>query len=297
MKYINQIALLLVLFAILSCDQTQTDSFRKEYVIESTLVARDSLPEVYLTTSMPIDETYSKSRAGVEGATIEIRLLDGEGNIQKVYAYEEVENGKYQPRETGIVKPNRVYELNAVVPEQGGHVLRAHTRVPGELDIKGYTPTAIIYREDSPLTVRASVPDNPDRPNFFINSYQAGWPYYDNMTPYYAGEASDDTLNAYFDYRRLSLGLVNATNYTTNPDHTININFPWKGFAYYGPYRIVVQVLDDNMYDRVRSSNLQLSGSTLPPGQIENVIEHVEGGRGVFGSVATDTVYTYVKKQ
>lgn len=49
------------------------------------------------------------------------------------------------------------------------------------------------------------------------------------------------------------------------------------------------------MYDFVRSESVQLGGSTLSPGEIQNVITHVEGGLGIFGSLASDTIQTYIK--
>ncbi len=51
-----------------------------------------------------------------------------------------------------------------------------------------------------------------------------------------------------------------------------------------------------NMYDFYRSRDIQGGGSTLSPGEFQNVIYNIDGGIGVFGSMASDTVLVTVLK-
>jgi len=44
------------------------------------------------------------------------------------------------------------------------------------------------------------------------------------------------------------------------------------------------------MYDFLRSQSVQTGGSTLSPGEIQNIDYNVEGGIGIFGSMASDTI-------
>ncbi|HBQ58078.1 MAG TPA: hypothetical protein DD671_00195, partial [Balneolaceae bacterium] len=93
-----------------------------------------------------------------------------------------------------------------------------------------------------------------------------------------------------------SSGIINEANFQDNQDGTITLSYPWIGIAFYGVNNIVANAIDDNVYDFVRSQQVQLGGSMLSPGEIQNVIYHVEGGLGVFGSLATDTVTTFVSQ-
>lgn len=287
---------LLLTLVLVSCNSIQPEPFQQEYVVESCLVAGQPLPTVYLSTTLPADTSYSFSRAAVSGAVIEVHLLGDQGAVEEIYEYTEASKGRYQTDSASKVLSGRTYELSVVLPNDDNHELWAQTQVPGAIQLMDRIADTVVYQEDPPLEVRATVSPNPGRPNFLLNSYLADHPYYKNLTPYYAEEAVDDTMSVYYDYNSLTLGLINVSNYTRNPDHSVNLTFPWQGFAYYGSYQIVVQVVDDNMLDRIRSATTQLSGSTLSPGQIENVIEHVDGGIGVFGSIAADTLKTFVAR-
>jgi hypothetical protein len=66
--------------------------------------------------------------------------------------------------------------------------------------------------------------------------------------------------------------------------------------AFYEDNLIVANTIDDNVYDFIRSQETQLGGSTLSPGEIQNVIYNIEGGIGVFGALASDTVQVYIKR-
>ena len=104
------------------------------------------------------------------------------------------------------------------------------------------------------------------------------------MTPFYAefvGE--DEDLD---DVLITESPPINEQNYDINDDGTLTIRLPWIAVAFYGPNRITASTVDDNLYDFLRSQQVQQGGSTFSPGEIPNVIAHVDGGTGVFGSLA-----------
>ena len=53
--------------------------------------------------------------------------------------------------------------------------------------------------------------------------------------------------------------------------------------------------VDDNLFDFIRSQSVQQGGSTLAPGEIPNVLDHIEGGTGIFGSLARVSHETFVR--
>jgi hypothetical protein len=71
-----------------------------------------------------------------------------------------------------------------------------------------------------------------------------------------------------------------------NADGTLTLQLPWLAVAFYGRNRTTANAIDDNLYDFVRTQSAQQRGGGFTPGSIPNVIEHVEGGTGVFGSIA-----------
>ncbi len=120
----------------------------------------------------------------------------------------------------------------------------------------------------------------------------------ENLTPFYAQllEDSDTPEEDLFLFSNNSSGILNEGNFEPNDDGSITIQYPWVGIAFFGENQIVANTIDDNVYDFVRSQQVQLGGSTLSPGEIQNVIYHIDGGIGVFGSLASDTVKTTVRR-
>jgi hypothetical protein len=115
-----------------------------------------------------------------------------------------------------------------------------------------------------------------------------------NLTPFYADQfdADEDSIEA---LRTTSSGLLNQGNFSENDDGTITVDLPWLGVAFYGPNEVAINVVDDNLYDFLRSQSAQ-QGS-FAPGEIPNVIEHVEGGTGIFGSYATAAQSVVIRRR
>ena len=75
-------------------------------------------------------------------------------------------------------------------------------------------------------------------------------------------------------------------NYDVYSDGTLRVKLPWFAVAFYGPLKVTMTVLDQNLYDFQRYQQVQQGGSTLSPGEIPNILDHVDNGRGLFGSTA-----------
>jgi hypothetical protein len=50
------------------------------------------------------------------------------------------------------------------------------------------------------------------------------------------------------------------------------------------------------MYDFLRSQDVQTGGSTLSPGEIQNIRYNINGGIGIFGSMAADTNRVFIER-
>lgn len=289
-----------LLAGLAGCDPYEQDGYREYLVVESYLVAGDSLPQVRLTRTLPLEEEYAPEKAAVPDAEIRIELLDAGDRAQETYSYRHEEAGVYLPAKEGArVQPERRYRLVAEVP--GEDPLRAETLVPGAFRATEVAVDSTIYQSPEQVEVTTTPSYYPGRQTFFIFTLEVDEPGPERLTPFYLDqyEQEDDPdrrEELLREYAKNSSGIINERNYRRNDDGTITLRLPWLAVAYYGPNDLVASAIDDNMYDFLRSQSVQTGGSTLPPGEIQNVKYNVEGGIGVFGSLATDTVSIYIAR-
>src|SRR5699024_8929696 len=172
------------------------------------------------------------------------------------------------------------------------------TLVPGSFEIVDEkVKDSIPYQSDEQLKiVIRGENERAGRQSYFVFTVEAVTPSPNNLTPFYKSlveEQDADIKNFYVN----SSGIVNEENYEENSDGTLALRLPWIGVAFYGENDVVANTIDDNMYDFLRYQGVQGGGSTLPPGEIQNIKYNVEGGIGVFGSMASDTILVIIERQ
>jgi hypothetical protein len=284
---------------ITSCNVYPQDDYEEFYVVESYLVANRQLPQVRLSTTVPADEVYDFEEAAVNNAIIEVRLLASgpESAIEQSFTYSNAEPGIYQPGQNHAVIPERTYQLHISFPGSND-VITSHTIIPGSFEILAGVAESVVYQSTEQLEITLSESSYPGRQNIFVFNAISFEPDAEDLTPFYADvfQDSDDPEEDLTLLSNNSSGIINEGNFEVNPDGSVTVKYPWIGIAFYGLNNIVANTLDDNVYDFVRSQQVQLGGSTLSPGEIQNVIYHVDGGIGVFGSLASDTVTTNVER-
>jgi hypothetical protein len=289
----TSISLVTALFLLISgCDPFSDNSYREYVVLESYLVAERSLPSVLLSTTLPIDQAYSFEDAAITGADITIHLLTGDDEIERSILYSMISPGIYTPTENHTVLPRRTYKLEAEL--DGHNNIRARTTIPDTFRVTSPVPESIVYQSAEQLEVTISRNQNPGRQNVYVFNTIAKDPSIDNMTPFYRGIQDNNDQNNLDDFTNNSSNLINEANFEVTDDGSIRLTFPWIAVAFYGGNRIVANSLDLNTFDFIRSQDVQLGGSTLSPGEIPNAIYHVDGGIGVFGSLAADTIVTNI---
>lgn len=292
----NRPLLLTLLAACLlgSCDLYKQDTFEPEVFVESYLVAEAPLPHVRVSTTLPADVAYSFERAALDGANVEIQRLDDNNQPVSFYTYHRNVKGIYLPDDRTIrVQPNTTYHLR-VTFDNRPDIVTATTFVPDTFQTLNTIQDTTVYQSSEQLRIQTTLSRYPGRQNIYIFNIISLNPRVENLTPFYADIAGDEKQDAIDDFSNNSSGIINQDNYKVD-NGTITFRFPWIGFAFYGSNKIVINAIDDNVYDFVRSQGVQTGGSTLSPGEIQNVIYNVEGGIGIFGSMAADTVQTYLK--
>ena len=289
MKTTLYIFLVLILFS--ACDSYEQDDYTTEYVVESYLIAGESLPIVKLSETSPINASYHFEDYAVEGATVMIMLMDGKGRVEDTFRYAARERGVYEPLVQHDVLPLRRYALE-VVPPGEREPITASTVVPGMFFIEALHVDTIVYQQGEALAVNMSQSTYPDRPAIYINKVESLDTTY-ALTPLYQDLVDDNDLTKE-DLIDNSSGIMNEANFEFKSDGMLTLIVPWIGIAFYGPNDLVVDAVDDNVFDFVRSIE---ENGVRPLGERENVIDHVEGGRGIFGSLARARVQVFVSAE
>lgn len=284
----------LLVLGLAACDTYTQDDYRPEYVVESYLVAGEPLPLLRLSQTAPIDARYTFEDFAVEGADVRVNLLDETGAVEETYPYVQTKKGIYEPEdETAVVQPLRTYALEVRVP---GHeeVIRSKTLVPGPFEIVSISQDTIVYQGAEQLEAWITSSHHPDRePVYVFTIFAMDTTNYD-LTPVYADFADDDDGLHKVDFVANSSGLTKEEGFTKHADGTLSIKLPWILVAFYGPNEIVANAIDDNLFDFKRS---QLGTGTTSPGEMDNLIDHIEGGRGIFGSMSRARVVIHVNPQ
>ncbi len=288
---------LLLVASFMGCDTTDSSRHSDEVVVEAYLIAEQQIPQIRLTFTADIKSRYIPSLQAIRNANVVVRLMKADGSSESEFSYAHVadEPGVYRSEQAHRILPQRTYSFKATIP--GRDPVTAQTIVPGTFEIKGLNAETITYQAESQFEVNITPSFYPGRQNILVFSLESLAPDVRDLTPFYLDiiygirgneEYNPDSLDA----SKLDPFLTNASppinegNYDINPDGTMTVRLPWFFVAFYGQNRVFTSAIDDGLYDFMRFQHVQAGGSTLSPGEIPNILDHIDGGRGVFGSMA-----------
>ncbi|MGM0545536.1 MAG: DUF4249 family protein [Bacteroidota bacterium] len=294
MKKVLPILLIPIIF--FGCELYQQDEYEEYYVVESYLVANGELPMVRLSTTSPVDETYRFEDNTLSGATVEIHMLNADSSVAESYSYQQQQPGIYMPEDSTIIRDQQLYRL--AVTTDNGDEISSTTFVPEHFETINENELEPEYQYQSDKQVQIiTTPSSyiTDRQTYYVFNVNAINPSENSLTPFYADLVSDDDTQIE-EYYVNSSGIINEGNYERNDDNTITLDLPWLSIAFFGPNDIVTNAIDDNLYDFLRSHEAQSGGTTLSPGEIQNIRYNVNGGIGIFGSMASDTNRVFISR-
>ena len=277
------------LLLLTSCDSNNFQVHESELVVESYLIAGEPISKVRVSRSASARRTYDFTENALRGANVIVSRLDASGAVDEVTRFSEIEEqpGLYWPVGGNIVESGRTYRLE--VNSTGFGAVSSTTIVPGAFNLVRSSADTLTYQGSEQFELDVTRSEYPGRQSIFIFATESLNPVAELLTPFYkdvTGDSEDDLASL----RITESPLINEGNYDVNTDGTLTIKLPWIAVAFFGPNRLTANAIDDNMYDFLRSQFVQQGGSTLSPGEIPNVIEHVEGGTGVFGSLSRSIV-------
>ncbi len=300
---------LTALLLLAACDLAgPAEAVAPQYVVEAYLVAGAPLPPVRLSRTTPLDSTYRFNELAVRGAEVFVEALDAEGQVAARYAYAERPDtvGVYLPvgaARLARVEPLVRYRLQVVIDEGalGPARLEAVTRVPGAFHVVDVSTQDVVYGQAEQIAASVTQSRYPGRAQaYYVLTAETlrDTLRREALTPFYAALVEDvEDVNLY-ELRITSSPVLNEANYEEQADGTLRIQVPWIAIAFYGRNRLSVNAVDDNLYDYLRSQQAQRGGSsTLAPGEIPNIIEHVKGGTGLFGSLARQQLTVTVRRE
>lgn len=282
-----------LLILMSGCDIYKQDDYKERYVVESYLIAQRPLSTVKLSTTAPADEVYEFENEAVSNANVQVSLLDENHSVTETITYAQQAPGFYEPTTNHIVEPLGEYKLEITFPSSDDRI-EAFTVIPDTFRTISTKRDTVIYQSSEQLEITATRSFYPSRQSIYVFNLLSLNPVESNLTPFYADAVSDNAEVE--DFRSNSSGIINEENYEQNPDGTLTLRFPWLGVAFYEENLLITNAIDDNLHDFLRSQEVQLDGFTQSPGEIPNVLYNIEGGIGVFGSFATDTVGTFIKR-
>ena len=292
-------ALALSLVLITGCDTAGMEEPDTQVVVEAYLVAGETLPPIRLTRTAGIDERYNYDSLAVRDAEIAVVQLDEDGDPLARYPYRARRDttGVYIPFGSDRVVPLATYRLEATIPSTGERIT-ASTTVPDTFSIVDANARAVVYQSPEQLALTLTRSQYPGRDqSFYLFSTESLDPRLDNLTPLireFVDDAEEEFNPA--EFRITSSPVLNEESYEVNANGTLTIRLPWIAVAFYGPNRTTTNAIDDNLYDFVRTQAAQQGGGGFTPGTIPNVIEHVEGGAGVFGSLARSSYEVIINR-
>jgi hypothetical protein len=247
-----------------------------------------------VTKTTSIDDFFYWDSVGVSNANVQVRLLSNDHTVSESFEFIHGSHGKYYPADSVIVKSNRWYQLKIDLP--GEDIIEAKTFVPGSFKTVKQPKLSYLYQGKAPIEIVSTRSSFPGRQTYYYVTVNAENPVENKLTPFYRDlvKRNGEFIKAYF---KNTIGITNEESYQTNNDGNIIIRVPWAAIAFYGHNDIVINAIDDNIYDFLRSQNGQRDGGlSLSLGEIQNIRYNIDGGIGIFGSMASVVNRVEIKK-
>lgn len=268
-------------------------------VVDGFLVVGHPMGDIVVSETVAANDTYVPEQAAVSGASVRILRANG-----VVTFYESITRpGTYTTQGVSyFVQPGAVYTLD-VTTADGRHVT-ATTRTPQPLDVRDWvllddTGTTIDRRLASFADYGNGVFLQPENQLIYSQGLLEGQFEPDGILGIQVGLFSR-TPNSPFvidpdflsDEDLAKLPRISNSPPIDPGDGTVRL--PWFAIFFEGQYVFKLWSMDQNWFDLARTDPVLQGGSFGLGGQagdnFERPIFHVEGGIGLFGSGAVDSV-------
>ena len=257
-------AALLIAIAINGCSEPSYPSeYSNQVVVQGYLMAYQPIDSIVVRRTGRIDEYITSAGLAIKGATV---IVSGNGiadTLKEMAGFPGYYTSVRTPR--NIIQAKATYSLYVRVPD--GRTVTAQTTVPDTFHIidKDRFPRVIHYRN---------------------GLYSIDWTSSNTYSDYITSVTSVDLsvqnpIPSNFGDNETK---PNRTSYGFNYIEKTHAEIPWFTFNYYGETALSVIAVDENYYSFIR----QLEGGGT---DIKEIKYNVNGGLGVFGSGALDSLH------
>jgi hypothetical protein len=264
-------------------------------VVNSVFYVGRPLPPVSLSRTLGTDEVFSLDNARISGARVTVST--------DAWTQEYIEGslGVYVPTRNQVVEVSTTYRLRAELAD--GRVITAVTTTPDSLVMDAW-----VLLENDAQTIRrelvtfAEAGDQIFEQNQLVHSdglVEAWAPVRPVMPAFQAGIESLDLDSDFV----IDVSFLDEEDLDEFERHEVSqailaedgrLRLPWLAVAFEGRYVLRVFAIDDNWYDLLRSlPELSGGGGGFGGNAGDNFdvpLFHIEGGIGLFGSAAIDSI-------
>ncbi len=297
-----RLLLIAALMGLAACDASVENAFKENVVVESYQTVGEPLASVTLFTNAPIGGVFDRTELAVTDASVRVLLLAADGSVEAEYPYApdpDIVGGYLPVAPAAVVLPLRRYRLEAGAP--GRPLVSSETLTPGAFELRSQSSVDAVWGGDE-IELVVTRPFYPERQAIFVFTTETQREAISRSvaTPFYRAifDAQDEDEPDRFDPEDVRIGSsppLNEGGYVINDDGTVAIELVWLAVPFYGPNKVSASAVDDNIYDLLRSQAVQGGGGTLSPGEIPNVLDRVENGVGIFGSLSRVTTDVFVR--
>jgi hypothetical protein len=274
-------------------------------VVDATLIVDQEIPAIYFTETTDPDRPFSLEGNAAEAAAMSIRWSEAGGSRELGYLPDAGTPGRYLPARQETVLPETTYDLRITAAD--GRVVTATTTTPSRLG-----ETQWVVTEADGETIRQvmrtyeefgeDVYFQPENQTYYTSGLlEARFPRPDvlgfQVGIFSLDEDSDFVIDPDFfdpeDFDQLERVQSSPPIEAANG----RLRLPWFAVFFEGRYKLRTYAVDRNWYDLIRSDP-DLGGGPGFGGNagdgFERPIFHIEGGIGLFGSAAADSIGFYV---
>ncbi len=284
-RWLSLFAMTVMVCCMCGCDTPIQSNYTEQLVVDGFIYAGEPIDSIVLHRTTPFGDYYDDLDYAVDSATITI-TADGVAHTLLPTGLK----GRYDlPISDLVVQGGKTYTLSITAPDRqtsGIHTVTATTTVPMPIhysaivdSLRGQTfivDTNNLASLVFPVT--AGPVDNPNR-EYLLSVQALDTALADSLSPstrgHMATEIPDIDSNLTIRY----------SNIATGPEIAITPRL----FLWYGPNLITFYAIDTNWADYQRQV-IGRGGTDYQP-----TLNHINGGIGVFGSAARDTVTIFIK--
>jgi hypothetical protein len=260
---------ILLIIALAGCKEpTSPNEYRDELIVCGFLITGQLIDSITVQRTARIDEFYSLEAVAISNALV---IVSGNG-IADTLRHDPAMPGRYYSMNTNNrIEPAKTYTLTVAAP--GYPTTTGSTTVPDFIQItnRADIPRQLIYLDGS-LRLEWSANNHYADYLFSVTSLDSPAVEIDRFNP-----PADTTKPP--EKTTFQFGLYGM-------DHSV---IPWFAFNYYGRNSIAISAIDNNYYDYIRQ--VIFEGT-----DIRDIRFNLQGGIGVFGSAAVDTIHVVVEK-